>query len=499
MTVEVVGFPDLNTSGIMRTTTYTDIDEFLNAVKEARKGDQIILANGNHKLTRRPKPFSKKGTDKNPIIVRAENVGGATLKGKTGLKFKNCEHFTWYGFHHEQDSSPGEDSNIAFEGGKNNRFARCEVNLDDKSNTKRHWLRISNCEAIKVDHCYFHHKKSEGQFCSVYLKDNEPGKGPLFEYNYFQHQDFGEHLPPGTRYGDAGGEAIQMGHSDHARKYYRAIVRYNYFEECNGDGEIVSNKSCGNLFYNNTFTDCDGSLTLRHGHSIAVLGNYFKNCGLRVCGENNLIANNHFTENSRKDNRQPLVIMNGKKEGNYRSVVNNDIILNTLANGNGKAKQIVLWGSGNGKDKPRDNRFRGNIITGKYGKLLEFVNKAKATGNTITDNIGWHTGKAEVGHLADEMATITNPLLTKDKEDGIYRLQSGSPARGKIRGEPFRALTDIDIYSVERSRKNTDIGCHQYSTTSTRPKKRITTTDVGPKAPAPFDDNPVWSPPILGA
>jgi len=91
MTVEVVGFPDLNTSGIMRTTTYTDIDEFLNAVKEARKGDQIILANGNHKLTRRPKPFSKKGTDKNPIIVRAENVGGATLKGKTGLKFKNCD------------------------------------------------------------------------------------------------------------------------------------------------------------------------------------------------------------------------------------------------------------------------------------------------------------------------------------------------------------------------------------------------------------------------
>src|SRR5918996_3068415 len=104
-TDQVASFPDLDTSGILRTRTYRNIDEFLNAVKEARKGDQIILANGEHKATRSPKPFTKKGTSKNPIIVRAENPGDVTLKGKPSLKFKNCEYFTWYGFKHKQDSS----------------------------------------------------------------------------------------------------------------------------------------------------------------------------------------------------------------------------------------------------------------------------------------------------------------------------------------------------------------------------------------------------------
>ncbi len=194
---------------------------------------------------------------------------------------------------------PRESNNISFVDGNNNRFARCEVNLEDKNNGKRHWLRISNCKAIKVDLCHFHHKKSEGQICSVFLpEDDEAGMGPLFEYNYFQHQDFDEHLPPGKGQGDAGGEAIQMGHSSHARRFYRAVVRYNNFEECNGDGEIVSNKSCGNSNYNNTYTDCNGSLTLRHGHSIAVIDSYFKGCGLRIGGADNLIANNHIKDNS---------------------------------------------------------------------------------------------------------------------------------------------------------------------------------------------------------
>ena len=93
----------------------------------------IILANGSYDVSKdeETKFKSRKGTATNPIIVKAEEVGKATLKGSAGYKFENCENFTWYGFNHAHDASSGMD-NIAFEGGTNNRFARCEVKLVDK-------------------------------------------------------------------------------------------------------------------------------------------------------------------------------------------------------------------------------------------------------------------------------------------------------------------------------------------------------------------------------
>ena len=259
---------------------------------------------------------------------------------------------------------------------------------------------------MKVDHCYFHNKETKGNFCNVaFDSDNKVEQGPLFEYNYFLHQDLGLHVPE-KDYGDAGGEAVKMGDSHQCRTYFRAIFRYNYLEQCNGDGEVVTNKSSGNIYYNNSLIDNNGTLTLRHGDSTAVLGNYFEACGLRVGGADNLIANNHFTRNSNSSQaRRPLVIMNGNVErpeeqgANYERVVNNDIILNTLANGTGMASTIVYWGFKDKDLKPTGNRFKGNIITGQNGRLLEFDNGAKASGNTITDNIAFITGTATPGDL----------------------------------------------------------------------------------------------------
>jgi hypothetical protein len=200
--------------------------------------------------------------------------------------------------------------------------------------------------------------------------------------------------------------------------------------------------------------------------------------------------------------------MNGDKErpteqgANMERVVNNCIILNTLANGDdGTAEEIVRWGWGSYPLKPTKNSFRGNIITAKNGKLLYLGNHATASGNTISDNIGWITGRATYEHLRPEMATRIDPQL-RENSDGIYLLQSGSPACNKFTGTPFSSLTTVDIYGETRSR-NTDAGCDQYSTStsrmqrkraSTKPKKRITTEDVGPGARTSLGDSPAWNP-----
>jgi hypothetical protein len=376
---------------------------------------------------------------------------------------------------------------------------------------------------MKVDHCFFHDKPSEGQFCNVkYRSDNKHGEGPLFEYNYFLHQDYDEIVEKDDngdpKIGDAGGEAIQMGDSKLCRFYFRAIVRYNYFEECNGDGEMITNKSSGNIYYNNSFTNTLGTMTLRHGDSTAILGNYFEACGLRVGGAKNLTANNHFTKNSTNvPQRRPLVISTGDFEldpekpreqqqgAHWERVINNNIILNTFANGDGRADSIVLWGRKEGSKLPTGNKFKGNIITAKNGKLLEIpegviINgkikedgKEKEIRNEISDNIGWAMGNAKKGDLSSEMVkTDMDPQLTEDT-DGIYRLQSGSPARNNFQGTPFRELTTMDIDGEERG-PNTDPGCDQFSTASTKPKRRITTADVGPKATTDVGSSPDWDP-----
>src|SRR5919198_3740872 len=141
---------DIDTSGIQRMRgPFTDIDDFLDAVHNAREGDEIILANDSYDVSsNKDTKFSgRKGTAANPIIVRAQEVGEVTLKGSASLyRFENCEHFTWYGFNHMHKSS-GE--NLSFEGGKNNRLSRCEVKLDEQNETsKRHWLQISNCKTM---------------------------------------------------------------------------------------------------------------------------------------------------------------------------------------------------------------------------------------------------------------------------------------------------------------------------------------------------------------
>jgi poly(beta-D-mannuronate) lyase len=520
--------PHLDTSGILRTRgPFTDIDDFLDAVNDSQAGDEIILANGSYNVSRnKDTKFSRKGTADNPIIVRAETVGGATLQGSAGYKFDNCKFFTWYGFNHAHEATTKED-NIVFVGGNNIRFARCDIKLADKieidgevkiadeieekdkefldDKNVRHWLKISNCKTMKVDHCYFHNKETKGNFCIVgFDEDNTVEQGPLFEYNHFQNQDLDLHVDP-EDIGDAGGEGVRMGHSKMDRTYFRAVFRYNYLDKCNGDGETVTNKSSGNIYYNNSWVDNNGSLVLRHGDSTAVLGNYFEKCALRVGGADNLIANNHFTRNSNSSSaRLPLVIMNGDKErpeehgGFMERVVNNDIILNTFANGDGTAKQIVRWGWNDDKDlEPTDNRFRGNIITAQHGKLLEFDDGATASGNTITDNIGFVTGDADFGDLSTGMATRIDPLLILEdgnSNDGIFRLKSDSPARNKFPGTPFSALTTVDIFGVTRS-ENTDAGCCQFSPESTtRTNKRITPEDVGPKATTDLGNSPPWNP-----
>jgi poly(beta-D-mannuronate) lyase len=78
------------------------------------------------------------------------------------------------------------------------------------------------------------------------------------------------------------------------------VVEENLFERCDGEIEIISNKSCENIYRNNTFLECAGMLTLRHGNRCLVQDNLFLahhksgSGGIRVIGEDHRIINNYI-------------------------------------------------------------------------------------------------------------------------------------------------------------------------------------------------------------
>ncbi|MGY8719209.1 MAG: chondroitinase-B domain-containing protein, partial [Verrucomicrobiia bacterium] len=76
------------------------------------------------------------------------------------------------------------------------------------------------------------------------------------------------------------------------------LVEYCYFENCEGDPEIITSKSEGNIYRYNTFYSCaDAGLTLRNGWECVVYGNFFigGGRGVRVKnGSRSVIFNNYF-------------------------------------------------------------------------------------------------------------------------------------------------------------------------------------------------------------
>jgi hypothetical protein len=159
---------------------------------------------------------------------------------------------------------------------------------------------------------------------------------------------------------------------------------------------------------------------------------------------------------------------------------------------------------------PYNNRFRGNIITGKNGILFEFDHakptfKEKINGemktfsNDISDNFAWADGREGdewYGGLKEEMADRMDPKL-KRNADGVFRIPENSKAHNKFEGTPFEPKTGIDIYGMNRIGK-TDAGCHQFSTEPNVPNRPVTTDDVGISAQTPWKDGPKWDPPSKG-
>lgn len=364
-----------------------DITEFNNAVKNANPGDVITLANGVWKDAELV--FEGKGTEEDPITLTVEEKGKVTLEGASNLQISG-EHLIVNGLVFKNGFTP-TNAVISFRKNREEMANNCRLTecvIDNFNNPERqvqdYWVTIYG-KNNRIDHNHISGKKNLGVTMIVGLdtKDSRANNHKI-DHNYFG---------PRPTYGNNGGETLRIGTSHHALENSNTLVESNYFDRCNGEHEIISNKACQNTFKYNTFFECTGTLTMRHGNETLVDGNMFigngkpSTGGVRVINETQTVINNYHVGLTGYRFRGAFVMMNGvpnSPPNRYVPVIDSKVNNNTFVNC--KNIQLCAGSDGERSQAPRTSEISGNIFYNANKKDI-FTIYDDISGVTFKDNI----------------------------------------------------------------------------------------------------------------
>lgn len=468
------------------------------ALEKAGPGDRITMADGT--WPDQEIEFNARGTTDQPITLCAQTPGQVVLTGKSilrmGGRFLVVAGLSFQG----GDRKPANNA-VVFRskvGGEAENCRLTECVVVDYSPADRtiptNYVTV-NGRNNRIDHCYFSGKINRSAVLNVTFA---PGSPP--NHHRIDHNHFGYRAP----FGENGAEAIQVGWSAAQQVDSRTVVEYNYFDTVSGEVEIITNKSCENIYRYNTFVRCEGALSLRVGDRCIVEGNFFfghnapHTSGVHVFGEDHRIVNNYFEGLS--GTREKL----GVQYGSGAAIV--------LMNGS----SLVSTG------EPRVLQFP----TG--GRLHPQVKRVVVAFNTFVDctsmiDIGVAFPPFDtVSNLRPSDCVLTNNLVTGIPTDQIIRYSNtpeGLVCQGNLVGAPdggpaapvgFRAIdsqmlrdthgifrpsqnsavigaavdgypeVQLDIDAQPRPGKRQDVGCDQYSATAA-PPGLMTPDQVGPR------------------
>ena len=447
--------------------------EITSVMYVAQPGDTLTMANGV--WTDAHIVFEGNGTEDQPILLRSESPGCVILSGSSNLRIAG-DYLIVDGlyFKNGYSSSGGV---IEFRNGSSNLSNYCRLtntaienyNPAD-ANINYKWVSLYGSHN-RVDHCYFKGKNNIGTTLVVWFErtSDPPAHYHLIDHNYFAHR---------PELGQNGGETIRIGTSTYSMSDSYTIVEHNYFEYCNGEAEIISNKSCENIYRYNTFYECEGALTLRHGNRCTVYGNFFignrksNTGGVRVIGEDHTIYNNYFCGLYGSSFKSALPVLNGVPNSplnRYFQVKNALIVFNTFFD----CKYTMIIGAGADDERtlpPEDCIIANNLVKTNYRVIRQ---KAVPINMTWEGNI---MQGSSLGIPQPEGITIIDPQLVL-AEDGLWRPAEFSPAIGTATGDYDFVIDDMDGQPRDDGQK--DIGCDEFSDVPivNRP---LTRSDVGP-------------------
>ncbi|WP_298893438.1 chondroitinase-B domain-containing protein [uncultured Psychroserpens sp.] len=436
-------------------------------------GDVIILANGTYNTEERI-DFIGNGTASEPIVFRAETPGGVIFTGglqmNIGGDYVIVDGFHWQG-------GFGASNFIQFRNGTDyanySTIQNCAIDglaihpddvADDMANnsiTKHRWIVLYGTYN-NVINCSFMNKSSAGALILAeyqYNAENDPCAtvGHTISNNYFYNYEKIDNTLSNS--GDS--ETIRIGSSGNQNVNSNVAVINNYFVEADGENEIITNKSKNNIFINNTFRRCRGSLVLRHGSDATVDGNYFLGedvegtGGIRITDSNHDITNNYI---------QDCITVNSQAKWN------NGITF--LGGNDNNAVPCTSTNTTNGYQKSENINLSNNTIINTNAPLFYNTDKGSTdpTG-TVSDNLIYFA--AANPNISD---IISGDTPTSYANLGTTLMYTGNVYKGTVLGETntgfseetgIAATANGEIFTFSgpgSSGKGADMGTYEPTT-----------------------------------
>ena len=246
------------------------------------------------------------------------------------------------------------------------------------------------------------------------------------------------------------------------------IVANNFFEECNGEVEVISSKTNFNEFRNNVFYKCEGSLVMRHGNYCIIDGNYFigdensENIGgIRIINTGHWVTNNYFYNLKGENFRSPIAVMNGIPKSplnRYNQVTDVVIAFNTWIN----CKSPLQFGVGTNisqKDVLPESEIRSaipirtivanNVIYNENSDNQIIVAHDNLKGIKFLNNYVDNAGVNDFGIKGFEAKSIT----MKRENENFYFIDSGLDNIDLYNGFNFESI-EKDILGNSRAEGN---------------------------------------------
>jgi len=466
------------------------------ALSTIAAGDTITMVSGT--WTDQKIVIKATGTSANPILLRAQSNQSVLLTGTSTLRIAGS-YLVVDGLKFEGGYS-SSGAVIEFQGtdGKASNYCRLTNTSIKNYNpssiaTDYKWVSLFG-QYNRVDHCAFENKTHMGTTLVVWLSSSN-----IPNYHQIDHNYFGPRPILLDINGDPvnGGETIRVGTSDYSMNDSYTTVEYNYFDRCNGEIEVISSKSCKNIYRYNVFVSCQGMLTLRHGNRCSVYGNYFfcnkaaNSGGIRIIGEDHAVYNNYIEKSDGTSMKTGITIVNGVPNSplnRYFQVKRAQVVFNTLV---GNRSSIHI---GAGKDSelslpPLDCTIANNLVWSTSSPIITYSDtpiNMKYEGNiffgaTLGISLPQNNKFADPGLIfgIDSMWRLNGSSIAKDSADGNYPFVTVD-----MDGQPRNAPYDVgsDEYSsaeiLNRPVRKSDVGPFAKTTSVSKDKKEIVTPEA---------------------
>lgn len=306
--------------------------ELESAIRASEPGDHVILANG--KWPDVDIRLNINGTVDRPITLRAETPGKVVISGTSTLRVAG-RHLVVKDLVFRDGRPLGEAAivtRIADQWAEDTRFTGIVIYSFSNSDrrTEDHWVALYG-RNIRFDHSHFEQKQNAGATFVIMRSRGWPLDNRIrIDHNYFG---------PRPILGSNTGETIRVGTSEESLSASSSVIENNIFERTDGEVEIISIKSGGNVIRSNLFLRAQGAVVLRHGNANVVEGNVFQGMGeentggIRVINRDQVVRNNYLEGLSGRNFTAAFSLMNGVPNSainRYHQVVGGEISNNSL-------------------------------------------------------------------------------------------------------------------------------------------------------------------------